>query len=165
VALAEGFGAEAARIAAELPPVRCVVTSPRARCHRLAGHIAAVRGLALVEDPRIAEMDFGDWEGRPWAEIARDELDAWAADFGGARPHGGESVAMLAARVGEALDAAAPGPPPELWVTHAGVVRACCARLGRPDGWRTRIDFGAWIDLTRVTRAHRNEVKASTQRF
>jgi alpha-ribazole phosphatase len=147
VPLAQGFEAEATRIATELPPVGRVVTSPRARCRRLAERIAGSRGLTLVEDARIAEMDFGDWEGRPWAEIARKELDAWAANFDSARPHGGESVAMLAARVGAALGATAPGPPPDLWVTHAGVVRACCALLGLPDGWQTRVDFGTWIDF------------------
>ena len=119
---------------AALPPVARVVTSPRRRCRLLAEAIAAARGLELGEDARLAEMDFGAWEGRRWDALPRAELDAWAADFEGARPHGGESVAMLAARVGAALAAAEPADPPVLWVTHSGVVRAACALAGVAGG-------------------------------
>ena len=125
------------------------MSSPRRRCRRLAERIAAARRLALTEDPRLAEMDFGAWEGRAWGAIARDELDAWAADFHQARPHGGESVAMLAARVGAALAEAAPADPPVLWVTHSGVVRAACALAGVAQGWKTELDFGGWIAVAR----------------
>ncbi len=145
--LAADFEEAAAAILARLPAVAAVRTSPLARCRRLAEHIADARGLPLATDPRLVEMDFGSWENRAWAAIPRDELDAWAADFDHARPHGGESVAMLAGRVREALAAAEAGEPPVLWVTHSGVIRAACALLGRAPGWETRVDFGAWVDL------------------
>lgn len=145
--LAPGFAAAAAAALAGLPPVARVVSSPLSRCLRLAELIAAARGLALETDARLAEMDFGDWEGRKWSDLPRVGLDQWAADFHGARPHRGESVAMLAARVAAALEAAAPRDPPDLWVTHAGVARAACALRGRDPGWDTRLDFGAWLDL------------------
>lgn len=141
------FEAAAEAVLAGLPLVARVVSSPLKRCLRLAERIAAVRGLALACDPRLAEMDFGAWEGRPWPGIARSELDAWAADFHGARPHGGESVAELAARVAAALAATPPTTPPVLWVTHAGVARAACAYLRIAAEWQTRLAFGAWIDL------------------
>ena len=58
-------------------------------------------------------MDFGRWEGLPWSAVPRAELDAWAADLMHARPHGGESVAMLLARTRRALARcrAAPATP------------------------------------------------------
>jgi alpha-ribazole phosphatase len=149
LALRATFAAEAARLATDLPPLARLVSSPLGRCRRLADRIAAARALRVEVDARIAEMDFGRWEGRRWSEIARADLDAWAADFEGARPHGGESPAMLAARVGAALHDV--GPAPVLWVTHAGVARAACALLGRLDGWHTRLDFGAWIELDMPT--------------
>ena len=106
-----------------------------------------MRALRLDVDPRLAEMDFGSWERLRWDAIPRAQLDAWAEDFEHARPHGGESVAMLGARVAAALRDTLPGEPPTLWVTHAGVVRAACAAAGLEEGWETRLDFGRWLRL------------------
>lgn len=95
LALGADFDAQAARLVDALPAVAHVVTSPLLRCARLAGVIARARGVALTTDPRLTEIDFGTWEGVPWDAIPRAGLDAWAADLLHARPHGGESVAML----------------------------------------------------------------------
>lgn len=148
LALDGGFEAAAAEILRDLPPVSAVVTSPLARCRRLAERIAAARALALAEDPRLAEMNFGAWEGRGWSDLPRAELDAWAADFRHARPHGGESVAMLEARVRAALTQTPALRPPILWVAHSGIARAAAAILGRPEGWSTSLPFGRWRDLS-----------------
>jgi alpha-ribazole phosphatase len=145
--LAAGFDDEAARLATELPQTHRVITSPLSRCASLARHIASVRGLPLLTDPRLMEMDFGTWEGRHWAEIPRPELDAWADDLTGARPHGGETVAELAERAAAALSDAARGPVPALIVTHAGVIKAALAARQGPQGWHAQIGFGAWLVL------------------
>lgn len=137
------FEAASAAVVAGLPPVARVVTSPLRRARLLAERVATARGLALEEDARIAEIDFGRWEGVAWASIPRIELAAWAADFHGARPHGGENLTMLAERVGAALGDVEPSDPPTLWVCHSGVVRAACALLDQGDRWRTELDFGA----------------------
>lgn len=134
---------EARRLAVQLPAARRIVTSPLARCARLAALLADRRGLPLSADPRLAEINFGRWEGRRWDDIPRREIDAWAADLMHARPHGGESVAMLAARAGAAL-AEAEGA---IVVTHMGVIRAALARAGRPGAWEARLGFGEWIAL------------------
>ena len=84
---------------AALPRADRLVSSPLERCRRLAERIGAARGLVPVVDERLREFDFGTWEGVPWESIPRAELDAWAADFLHARPHGGESVQMLHERV------------------------------------------------------------------
>lgn len=147
LALAEGFEAEAARLAAELPAAVRLVTSPLSRCARLAAWLGAARGLAVETDPRLAEMDFGAWEGRAWAAIPRGELDAWAADLTGARPHGGETVAELAARARAALAEAAAGPVPALVVTHAGIIKAALADRRGPQGWQAQVAFGGWLVL------------------
>ncbi len=142
------FEATAAALAATLPAVAAIRSSPLTRCLRLAERIASARGLALEIDPLLIEMDFGSWETRPWTAIDRTELDAWAADFDHARPHGGESVAMLASRVGAALDASPPADPPVLWVTHSGVIRAACALTGAGEGWSTETGFAEWRALS-----------------
>jgi len=150
-----GTAALATRLAGELPPPARILTSPLARAARLAEAIAAARGLVAEPDPRLAEMDFGAWEGQLWNAIPRAQIDAWAADLLHARPHGGESVAMLAARVATALAAAEAGPRPVLAVTHAGPIRAALARAGQHDAWRAQIGFGAWLALPRPGSAGR----------
>jgi alpha-ribazole phosphatase len=57
-------------------------------------------GWRLRQDPALLELDFGDWDGRPWAQIAKTEVDAWVADFARHRPGGGESLVQLLERVG-----------------------------------------------------------------
>lgn len=78
-----------------------VWTSPSRRCRELAERIAERLGIPLSADPRLMELDFGDWEGKPWNDVPRADLDRWAADPLGFRPPGGESGAELIARVTE----------------------------------------------------------------
>lgn len=131
-----------ARLPAPPPAFLSLVSSPLRRCRRLAERLGRERGVALRLDPRLREMDFGRWELRRWTEIAPAEVNAWARDFEQARPHGGETVAELSARVGAALAEARGRPGPELWVTHGGVARAVCGLLGAHQGWETRLGFG-----------------------
>lgn len=137
----------ARRLAAELPAIDRIVTSPLRRARALAEALAHGRRLPLAVDPRLCEMDFGTWEGRPWEAIARAELDAWAADLLGARPHAGESVAMLVERVAAALAEWAALPGSVLLVVHMGTIRAALAWAGRPDPWSTSLPFGGWLTL------------------
>jgi alpha-ribazole phosphatase len=109
------------RLRAELPPGLPLWSSPLQRCRQLAEQLHRQPRI----DDRLAEMNFGDWEGRPWDEIPRCELDAWAADIAGYAPPGGESPAALQRRalafvVG--LDV-----PEAVIVTHAGVIRVLFA--------------------------------------
>lgn len=142
--LAEGFEAEVARLLAKLPPVLRILSSPLSRCRLLAEAIARARGQSVTIDERLIEMDFGAWENLGWDAIARDQIDRWARDFHHAKPHGGESVADLAARTKAALDAAVQGPVPVLAVTHSGVIRAALAAQGDPEGWHIDTGFGQW---------------------
>lgn len=115
----------AQRLAQALPVGMDVACSPLSRCTLLAQALQALRpDLATrVIDPRLAEMDFGLWEGLRWDDIGQAALDAWTADFARHRPGGGECVAGFMARVGSAFDSLRPGAT-TLWITHAGVIRA-----------------------------------------
>ena len=134
VELAPTFEEEAARIVATLPPADRLVTSPLSRCRRLAERIGAARALVPIVDERLREMDFGGWEGVPWASISRTELDAWADDFLHARPHGGESVHMMRERTGSAIEDFRRSGVSHIVVTHAGIIRAARAAARTP-GW------------------------------
>jgi alpha-ribazole phosphatase len=118
---AENAAALAARLRAELPPSLPVWSSPLCRCRSLAELLHPRPAF----DGRLAEMNFGLWEGRPWDAIPRIELDAWAADVAGFAPPAGESPADLQRR---ALDfVAALDVPEAVIVTHAGVIRVLLA--------------------------------------
>ncbi len=72
-------------------------------------------------DARLAELHFGQWESRPWSDIDRPSLDAWAADPAGFQMPDGERYLDLEVRVAAALSELT---EPTLWFTHAGVIRA-----------------------------------------
>lgn len=147
IGVADSFGQEARDVLSALPPADRIVTSPLLRCRCLADHIAQAAGLSVAADPRLQEMDFGTWEGRPWADIPRAELDLWAADFLHARPHGGESVAMLTARTQAALADVDGAQDRVLIVTHAGVIKAALATGTTAAAYSATIGFGRFITL------------------
>ena len=94
------------------------------------------------------EMNFGTWEGRAWSDIPRPELDAWAKDFFHARPHRGESVAMVQTRTQAALQEWRARDAAALLVTHAGIIRTAAAKGQTADDFNTQIDFGAHFTLS-----------------
>lgn len=110
----------AALSASNLPGDAPVFSSPLRRCADLARRLSPTP----VFDANLAEMDFGTWELRGWADIPRTEVDAWAADLPGYRPGGGETVRDVARRVAAALDAIGTcGAPRAVVVCHAGTIR------------------------------------------
>ena len=145
--LATTFEDEAARVIEALPRAERLVTSPLERCRRLAERIGAARELVPVIDTRLREMDFGTWEGVPWNDISRSELDAWAADFLDARPHGGESVRMLYERARSAVADYRQTGLSHIVVTHAGVIKAVRAEDRYPGAWKSNVEFGGTVHL------------------
>ena len=79
-------------------PGRTIWTSPLARA-AIVGRLLKRRGWQHRIDPRLAEVDFGRWDGLRWSDVPVAEIDRWSRDLQGWRPGGGESVAMLAQRV------------------------------------------------------------------
>ncbi|HEX4507769.1 MAG TPA: alpha-ribazole phosphatase family protein [Alphaproteobacteria bacterium] len=107
-----------------------VWTSPSRRCRELADRIAEVLSVPLSADPRLMELDFGDWEGRPWDDIPRTDLDRWAADPLGFRAPGGESGSEL---IGRVTDFHAGLTQDCIVVSHGGPLRVLSALLrGQP---------------------------------
>ncbi len=137
LALAASFASEAEAVEARLSGMMRdlpILSSPLTRCRKLAERLGPHAVHAA-----FTEMDFGRWEGVSWDAIPREELDAWATDFMGARPHGGESVAQLRDRVAAGLERV---PQDCVIVTHAGVIKAVAAILGHPEGWEIKPAFG-----------------------
>ena len=94
--------AAAARVAGIVGGVAAVVSSPLQRCTRTAELIAAeLGGVPVTVLPDLIECDFGEWEGRTFAEVRERwpaELTAWLASTSVAPP-GGESFQAVAKRI------------------------------------------------------------------
>lgn len=124
---------ECARVAAPListlPQGVPLYSSPLRRCADLARGIADALDCApIIFDARLAEMDFGAWELRPWSDIARADIDAWVSDIAAYRPGGGESVMQMAQRVCAFYDdLARQRHACAIVVCHAGTIRLSLA--------------------------------------
>ncbi|MCG8509371.1 MAG: alpha-ribazole phosphatase [Rhodospirillales bacterium] len=121
---------------AKLPAIDRIVSSPAKRCRKLAEHIGRSRAVPMRIDEALAEMDFGEWEGRTWNEIGAERLDVWESDFQHYRDHGGESVAQFEKRVKSALAPYRTMDETVLIVCHAGVIRSAL--------WPHPSDRGKW---------------------
>ncbi len=81
-----------------------IVTSPLCRCAGPARAWAAESGTTCIIEPRLAEIDYGAWEGKTIAEIQQEYpgmLEIWRADPTGMRPPGGESPEELRTRLAD----------------------------------------------------------------
>jgi alpha-ribazole phosphatase len=142
-------------LAKVLPQGTRVQVSPLRRCQQLATALQRVRpDLAWDTEPRLREMDFGDWEGLPWADIPRAAIDAWTADFATHRFGGKESANEVLARVAAAWDELPPTGD-VLWITHSGVAQAAAVlRTGvrqvmRASEWPlANLAYGEWTTFT-----------------
>ncbi len=82
--------------------VDAVIASPVRRTRESAALLAETLGHSVTEEPRFAEMEFGDWDGLTFVEVAeqrRDELDAWLGSLDIAPGGTGESFRSVEDRV------------------------------------------------------------------
>jgi alpha-ribazole phosphatase len=132
-----------AALPAEVLAKAQIFSSPLLRCRQLAD---ALSPQAAALSSELIEIDFGSWEGLPWNDVPRDELDAWAQDLWAYRPGGGESADMVAARWRRWREMRwQERSAVVIAITHAGVRRVARACQGGPaleELPASRIDFG-----------------------
>jgi broad specificity phosphatase PhoE len=148
-----------------------VIASPLVRAQQTADIVAAgLRAPVRVEtDARLAEMDYGAWEGLTYAQI--DERDAvrrraWEVDPASIRCPDGESANDVADRARSFLDdllaahseahaPADPDAPPVLAVAHSSFNRILvCVALDLPiREFRLRFQQGQ-VNLTALRFEH-----------
>ena len=142
-----------AKLAAPVADIGTIYSSPMQRCTKLADELANSLNLrASRKDPRLMELDFGDWELRRWDDIPRDEFDRWAYDHVHQAPPNGESFYALHKRAAAFLAEvkARPAKACTVVVTHGGVIRALLAEvLGLPliEVFRFQIDCASVTQL------------------
>lgn len=136
VALAESGRREAARLAEHLrgTEVDAVYASPVQRAVETAEPVAAALGLPVRPSEALDEIDFGEWTGTAFSDLAADpRWDDWNRARQDGCPPGGEPMRAVQARVAAALDAWRERHPDGrvLAVSHADVIKAAlCHVLG-----------------------------------
>jgi len=104
--------------------IGAIVCSPLERARKTADIVGAALGLPVSVGPDLREASFGVHEG--------EVMGAWFAAWveGRVAPEGGESFAMVRARVVAAVNAVLAGPDLTLVVAHGGVFRTLRAAMG-----------------------------------
>jgi len=124
--------------------IRSLWSSDLLRARGTAEIIARRTGLKTKLDPRLREANRGEWEGRLFEEIAREQPERYAAWINAGesfRFPGGESLAEQMTRVSAALaDIESSSPLPSAVVCHGGCIRVMLSRR-HPRGLRAFHEF------------------------
>jgi broad specificity phosphatase PhoE len=142
--------AQAAALAARLTDSGAarVLSSPLLRAVTTATAIADALGLAVEIEPRLVEMDYGEWDERSFSEFPPEDLARWRTDPTFAPP-GGESLAAVGARVATVCEELVDGPP-VVAVSHVSPIKAAAIWAMDADpllAWRMHLDVAS---VTRV---------------
>ena len=104
-----------------------IYSSPAKRCIALS---EALNFGEIIEDKRLLEIDFGDWEGLEWDKIDKNLLNHWMEDFVNFAPTNGESFNQMYLRISNFIEMLRNKEFNEvLIVSHSGVIRCFLAYL------------------------------------
>ncbi|MGQ7944915.1 alpha-ribazole phosphatase [Flavobacterium sp. WC2509] len=140
-------------IISQLPKEAILYSSPLQRCVVLSKHIQDnIQIDSIIEDSRLMEMNFGDWELKSWDDIPQEVLNPWMTDFVNVRVPNGESFVDLNERVVDFLEneASKPNEKPLIIVAHAGVIRSILCKINDlplQDAFKSKLDFGAVVKI------------------
>jgi len=135
--------AQVAQVAAAIGPVDRVITSSLLRAQQTAAMFAAPSTI----DDRWIELDYGEYDGLPLAEVPADAWLSWRLDRGFAPP-GGESMGDLDVRVRAAAADVLEIARDEIVVvvSHVSPIKAAVAWAIGGDSmmsWRMQLDQAA----------------------
>ncbi len=100
-------------------------TSPLSRCRDVAIELFGKRHIV---DERLREIDFGDWELRPWDDIPREQIEEWNDNLEDYVLPGGESYSQFRARALSFWHELAHHRAERVAIfTHSGVIRVILA--------------------------------------
>lgn len=142
------FGLDQARAAAvAIGDVTRVISSPLRRARATAECL----GAPVEVDDRWIELDYGDYDGKPFAEVPSEVWSRWRADPDFVPP-GGESLTALGARVRAACVELAESATDDdvVVVSHVSPIKAAVAwalAVGDEIAWRMFLDVAA---ITRI---------------
>ncbi|MEQ9266819.1 MAG: alpha-ribazole phosphatase [Balneolaceae bacterium] len=126
------FKNEALTIQQNIPvKVDAIYSSPLQRCTKLAHFLFK---KSIIKDPRLKEVNFGNWEGLNWDDIKKEELNNWMENFVSVAPPLGESMEEMLIRVQSFWkELLASNHSSVAIVTHAGVIRLISSIISGTD--------------------------------
>ena len=129
-------------------PFDQVYTSPLSRCTRLATYCGFPEA---IHDPRLLELNFGEWEMQNFNDIKDSRLQEWFDDYLNVPATNGESFCMQYKRVADFLDVLKTKSYQKVAIfTHGGVL-ACAqiyAGLLEPENvFTSSIPYGAITNM------------------
>ncbi len=139
--LAEDATSCSTRLLPLLPRETRIVSSPLARARLLAEALYP----SVSCDERLRELDFGEWELKPFSDIPASGFDTWGNTLLDFRAPAGELYADMATRVWAAFDEHRRNTHSLVIVAHNGPMRVLVGRLlGLPaNRWlNLEFDFG-----------------------
>ncbi|MBL4673468.1 MAG: alpha-ribazole phosphatase [Arenicella sp.] len=149
MSLADSFEQEADAVLSKLLDRYDVVyTSPLQRCALLA---AKLESPNLINDDRLMEYNFGDWELIPWDDFKSETAQSWMNNFVDQAAPNGDNMLSMQARVSEFwTDLLKSKHQQVAIVTHSGVQRLIHGHvLETPLShlFRLQLGFGAILEV------------------
>jgi alpha-ribazole phosphatase len=132
-----------------------VITSPRQRCRVLGDELCTMFNIELTVDERLAEIDFGIFEGLKHTEAQQrypQIWDRWVNAGDEYRLENGESISMFESRIDEFAEYILEISYKNdiAIVTHSGVISSLVCKMLNLDKeikWRFRIGNGAVLKI------------------
>lgn len=150
---------QAEAVAARLSGINldALVSSPLERCRQTVAPLAAASGLPVRIEPRLAEVDYGEWTGRKLADLGGEKLWQTVQSHPSAAVFpGGEGLAQVSLRAVGAIRELCVELGPEaviLVCSHGDVIKAVLAdALGlHLDGFQRIVVAPAALSVVRYT--------------
>ncbi|MEP2024616.1 MAG: alpha-ribazole phosphatase [Reichenbachiella sp.] len=124
-------------------PFDYIFSSPSKRCAKLADSF----DVNVQKEPRLMELNFGDWEMKKWKDVPQTKLTEWMENYVIKAPPKGETYNQLKIRVVEIFKGIiSQNRSVTGIVTHAGPIRAILSHvlnLSLKDTFTLKIDYGS----------------------
>lgn len=138
-----------------------VIVSGLKRTKQTADIVLAERAIKPEANPDFDELDFGDWEGCHYSQLAAQDNErytAWCNDWINQAPPNGESFRQFRSRIEHAFNSLLASRSDEtiLFVGHQGVLRVIMLlllKLPEQGFWHFTFEHGAY-SLIEVEQGH-----------
>ncbi|MBC7607586.1 MAG: alpha-ribazole phosphatase [Burkholderiales bacterium] len=153
VGIIESYGEAFQGIVKQLPQEALLYSSPLQRCKILAKYILEnTKTESIIEDARLMEMNFGDWELQKWSDIPKEILDTWMNNFVTVAVPNGESFQDLHLRMNDFWKniVQKTHSKPIIIVAHSGIIRSVLCSINNiplQDAFKEVIDYGAVVKI------------------
>lgn len=144
-----------------------IYASDLTRCRQTLEWVKPAGTTPVFEEPRLRELDFGEYEGRVYDELKEDPgYRAWIDSVGELKIPGGESAGDLRHRLSAWLDEVAENARTQghrrvLAVTHGGVIRELRRRFETIPFWEATVEQATGRRLTLTFSAKEGEWQCS----